>query len=234
MEQLYRKRYKENAKFIKNYNKIDLYELAVAYLHKRILKCNNVTYSADKTFIINHQKRIGLYVKSLRTNGSLKKKTKKNVETGMKRTNAAMWNNQHLVTTSASAFRRVKEFFKGDAKNDYKLIIIGGTDDHEQALFIREKSKGNSKVLNSYEVKLYEPNFKDDKVTMPFAGLIKKLNITRENKHSLMYDRSNHRITNTSDQCAVLVSLEVYRSMVDDSNRDPFYRKNLPFYTPRK
>lgn len=58
------------------------------------------------------------------------------------------------------------------------------------------------------------------------------MNLTAQEMSTLMFNRGNHHITNDEDDCAVLVAMEICNSMLD--GRDPFSRKELPFYRPKK
>lgn len=129
MELVFRKRFIENAKFLKKFNQFELYERSIKYLHKRLLKCDAIVLSKDKFFLNNHKLRIGLLMKCLHTSGSLSLRIKRNFD-GKKRKHPVVWDNQRLVTTSAAAFRMVSTFYQKKEHKNYKLIVIGGTEDY--------------------------------------------------------------------------------------------------------
>lgn len=77
-------------------------------------------------------------------------------------------------------------------KDYYKLIIICGTDKHEQCAFIRKLSVSGFEVKQQYEAKVFDPNLRNRKLRLPLKSLIGKLNLTIENTTYLIYDAASH------------------------------------------
>lgn len=178
-----------------------------------------------------HKLKIAFYTKCLRTSGSFRSRVKRN-DKNRKRRHKTVWEQPYSVNTSKSIFRRLSSFFGAKGLKDYKLIVLGGTEEHEQLIFIRKHSKPNCKVHMYNEAKVFDPNVQEGKPTLPLALLVQKLKITPENKQNLMYDRASHRLSNITNKCAVFVALEIRNAMLD--GRDPFTRSKLPFYSPKK
>lgn len=197
-----------------------------------LAKSNSISYYDEKKYLINHKLKIGFYLKCLRSSGSLKSRVKRN-DNNQKRRHKTVWNLPYSVTTSKSVFREISSFFRNF--KGFKLIILGGTEQHEQLLFIRKHLKPNCKSHMYHEAKVFDSNLKEEKLTLPIASLIRQMNIMENNPQNienLLYDRASHRLTNTTNNCAVYVAIEISNSMLDA--RDPFSRSKLPFYKPNK
>lgn len=216
------KRYEERLNryksFIKEYTAYELYEDAFSYLVNHLSENESISYYLNNKYLLNNKLKIALYLKTLRTSGSYQNKLCFNDE-DHKRPHKIVWKRKDIVTTSKSLQREIYEFFR--FKKDYTLIVICGTDKHEQAVFLRKKK-------STHEALIFDPDLQNRKKSLPVSSFLAVLNLSNDNKVKLIYDCASHRLTNVKDFCAAYVGLEVRNCMVD--GRNPFNRVNLPRY----
>lgn len=165
----------------------------------------------------------------MRTSGGLKRSTKRNPETNKKRRHATVMNDNYSVTTASSLQSTCEVFFRQN--NDYALVLLCGTEDHDQLVVVQKKSIAGKAKQKAYHAKVYDPNPLERKLTLPVRAFIRKLNLQPNQYASLMYCQASHLLSNVGSNCAVYVALKARNCLV--YGQIPFNR-NILFYKPKK
>lgn len=173
---------------------------------------------------LSTKNKIALYTKCLRSSGALIKKVKPVVGRSKRRRHHTC-DDKDTVTTAGNLAVMVSNFFKN--YSDFTLLIIAGTNEHEQLIFLKKTLKPNAKVYREYNSKVYDSDAFHYKICLPIQSFFNKIKLKTDQYEELIYDEATHRLYNNDNQCAVLVALEIKNCM--KYGRTPFVRKGLTF-----